>query len=99
MTWAPSALASCAACSCLSIIASFVPAQSVWRSAARTMFGMGRDRNVTPGGAQYVDCYRTIEWRLEARGSAADAGDRDDLAGHHIEADRVDQHVPGDEIG
>ena len=37
MTWAPSAAASRAASSCLSIMASLVPAQSVCNKAARTV--------------------------------------------------------------
>ena len=41
MTWAPSAAASRAASSCLSIIASLLPAQSVCSSAARTVLAMG----------------------------------------------------------
>jgi hypothetical protein len=40
MIWAPSAAASRAASSCLSVIASLVPAQSVCNNAALTMFGM-----------------------------------------------------------
>ena len=41
MTWAPWAAASRAASSCLSIIASLVPAQSVCSKAARMMSGHG----------------------------------------------------------
>ena len=55
MIWAPWAAASRAASSCLSIIASLLPAQSVWSSAALTMLGIG-----TPGDS--IQWLGAAEW-------------------------------------
>ncbi len=55
MTCAPWAAASRAASSCLSIIASLSPVQSVWSSAALTMLGIGTPGDRFSGWARRMD--------------------------------------------